>query len=54
MEAEFIDALRAIAAKDGRAIASIISEIDRTRPQQTNLSSAIRIWILRRYMQQSA
>ncbi len=54
MEAEFIDALRQIAKTDRRSIASIISEIDSARAPGTNLSAAIRIWILRRYMQSAA
>lgn len=47
LEQEFIDALREIAHKQKRSIASIIAELDSTQPIGTNLSSAIRIWILK-------
>lgn len=51
LEPDFIEALHQIAAADHISIAAIISKIDAQRTAQTNLSSAIRIWILRRYMQ---
>lgn len=46
LEPEFIDALHALVARDGRPLAQIISEIDNNRPANTNLSSAVRVWIL--------
>lgn len=46
LEPEFIDALRALATRMGRPMAQIINEIDETRTPGTNLSSAIRVWIL--------
>ncbi|BBK45439.1 hypothetical protein STVA_54590 [Allostella vacuolata] len=46
LEAAFWDALRAIAAADGRSIASLIADIDRRRTG--NLSGAIRVFVLRR------
>lgn len=46
LEPEFIDALHALVARDGRPLAQIISEIDNNRPPNTNLSSAVRVWIL--------
>lgn len=46
LEPEFIDALHALAIRTGKPVATIINEIDQTRPQGTNLSSAIRVWIL--------
>ena len=46
LEPEFIDALRALATRMGRPMAQIINEIDETRIPGTNLSSAIRVWIL--------
>ena len=46
LEPEFITELRNIAKTKKTSLASIISEIDKTRPQNSNLSSAIRVWIL--------
>lgn len=46
LEPEFIDALHALVARDGRPLAQIISEIDNNRTPNTNLSSAVRVWIL--------
>ncbi len=46
LEQEFINALREIASQRGESVASIIEHIDATRPPGTNLSSAIRIWVL--------
>lgn len=48
LEAEFIDALRDIAKKENKSIASIIQHIDDNRTPDSNLSSAIRIWVLRK------
>lgn len=47
LEQEFVDALREIAHKQKQSVASIIAELDSVRPIGTNLSSAIRIWILK-------
>ena len=46
LEPEFIDALRTLAHNMGKSVASIINEIDSTRPTTRNLSSAVRVWIL--------
>lgn len=46
LEAEFIDALQKIATRQKRPIAAIISEIDANRTARTNLSSAVRVWVL--------
>ncbi len=46
MEDEFVSALREIAEKRGLSIASIIKQIDNERTPDTNLSSAVRVWIL--------
>lgn len=46
LENEFIDVLHEIARRENRSVASIITEIDDTRMPNTNLSSAIRVWIL--------
>ena len=48
LEPEFISALQRISQADNRPIASIISHIDESRAPDTNLSSAVRIWILHR------
>jgi predicted DNA-binding ribbon-helix-helix protein len=47
LEDEFWQELQQAAAREGKALATVISEIDRGR-QGLNLSSAIRVWILRR------
>lgn len=49
LEPEFIRQLRIIATDEKRSVASIVAEIDAARTPETNLSSAIRIWILRKY-----
>ena len=46
LEPEFIDALHKIAANKNQAVGTIINEIDKTRGE-TNLSSAVRVWILK-------
>ncbi len=46
LEKDFIDCLKEIASKQKRTLSSIISEIDADRIPGTNLSSAIRLWIL--------
>ncbi len=46
LEPEFINALHALATRVGKPVAQIISEIDDTRTPGTNLSSAVRVWIL--------
>ncbi len=48
LESEFIDALRAIATRQSRTVSAIINEIDKSRATQ-NLSSAIRVWVLKNY-----
>ena len=50
LEPEFIDVLKRIAGTRGVSIASIICEIDNNRAPDTNLSSAIRVWILNQVM----
>ncbi|MCL2538616.1 MAG: ribbon-helix-helix domain-containing protein [Alphaproteobacteria bacterium] len=47
LESEFIDALRQIAASQKKSIAGLVQEIDANRARTTNLSSAVRIYILR-------
>ena len=46
LEPEFVAELQHIAKTTNKSIASIISEIDASRATNSNLSSAIRIWIL--------
>ena len=46
LEPEFIDALHTLVARDGRPLAQVIGEIDENRTPNTNLSSAVRVWIL--------
>lgn len=56
LEDAFWEALRAFAKTDGRSVADLVSEIDQSRgganratePQGTNLSSAIRLYVLER------
>ena len=51
LEDDFANALNQIAKHDQVSVASIIQKIDSERAPETNLSSAVRSWILRRYMQ---
>ncbi len=46
LEPEFIDALNALAIRSGKPVATIINEIDENRSANTNLSSAVRVWVL--------
>ena len=46
LEPEFIDALHALAARNNKPVAQIINEIDGARAPDTNLSSAVRVWVL--------
>lgn len=47
LESEFIAALTKIARSRKKPLASIISEIDATRGPNENLSSAIRVYVLK-------
>jgi predicted DNA-binding ribbon-helix-helix protein len=47
LEPEFIAELQYIAKTQNKSVASIISDIDENRTPNTNLSSAIRVWILK-------
>ncbi|HEX6958535.1 MAG TPA: ribbon-helix-helix domain-containing protein [Ferrovibrio sp.] len=44
LENAFWDALHALAARQGKTINQVVSDIDAAR--QGNLSSAIRVWVL--------
>ena len=46
LEPEFVAELQHIAKTQNKSVASIISQIDEKRTTNTNLSSAIRVWIL--------
>ena len=48
LEAEFWDALKEAAQEERLALAALIDQIDRERGS-SGLSSAVRIWLLRRY-----
>ena len=48
LEDAFWDALRDIAERDGRSVASLVAEIDAERAEM-GLSSAIRIYALNRF-----
>ncbi|WP_310496004.1 ribbon-helix-helix domain-containing protein [Sandarakinorhabdus sp.] len=46
LEPVFWDALHRAATQDGRALAQVVAEIDEART--TNLSSAVRVWLMER------
>jgi len=46
IEDEFLNTLKDIASKKNKSVSQIIREIDENRKGDTNLSSAVRIWIL--------
>jgi predicted DNA-binding ribbon-helix-helix protein len=49
LEEEFWIAFRKIAVARNEAVPALINAIDRQRPEGTNLSSAIRLFVLRFY-----
>jgi predicted DNA-binding ribbon-helix-helix protein len=53
LEPEFWDALQDIAAARGLTVTALIAEVDETR-QQANLSSAIRLAVLRWYRERTS
>ena len=53
LEQEFIDILKQIASKQKTSVASIIKNIDENRNANSNLSSEIRIWILKQILKTS-
>ena len=53
IEQEFIDALKNIAKKQNKTVISIIKDIDAHRLPNSNLSSEIRIWILKELLKTS-
>ena len=46
LEPPFWDALAEIAAGRGMSVAALVAEIDRSRPDDTNLSAALRMFAL--------
>lgn len=50
LEPEFVDALHKIAETRNMSVAELIKHIDDNRTPNTNLSSAIRVWILHEFM----
>lgn len=48
LEPEFWDVIDAAAASEKRSLASLIAEIDDTRDPDDPLSSATRVWVLKR------
>jgi predicted DNA-binding ribbon-helix-helix protein len=47
LERAFLDELQAIAARRGMTLPALVAEIDETRPRQANLSSALRLYVLK-------
>ena len=50
LEPEFVDALHKIADTRNMSVSELIKHIDDNRTPNTNLSSAIRVWILHEFM----
>jgi predicted DNA-binding ribbon-helix-helix protein len=46
LETPFFDELRRIAGEREIALAALIATVDETRPRETNLSSALRVFVL--------
>ena len=53
LEREFFDVLQKIATDKKTSVATIIKSIDESRLPNTNLSSEIRIWILKQLLKTS-
>jgi predicted DNA-binding ribbon-helix-helix protein/catechol 2,3-dioxygenase-like lactoylglutathione lyase family enzyme len=47
LEEEFHDELKALAAARGRSLAAVIAEVDEARDERDNLSSALRVHVLK-------
>lgn len=52
VEDAFLDELKAIAARRDVSFAALVAEIDEARPLDSNLSSALRLFVLRELKQQ--
>lgn len=46
LEKPFFDELLAIAGRRGLSLAALVAEVDAARPRDTNLSSALRVFVL--------
>lgn len=46
LEEEFFQEIQRIARERGQAVAALIAEVDDARPRETNLSSALRLFVL--------
>ncbi|MBR3510953.1 MAG: ribbon-helix-helix domain-containing protein [Alphaproteobacteria bacterium] len=53
LEQEFFDVLQKIAKQSNTSVASIIKNIDEQRLPGSNLSSEIRVWILKQILKTS-
>lgn len=53
LEPEFWTILKAAAQAEHKSLAALVGEIDRGRGER-NLSSALRVWVLKRVMRDSA
>ena len=53
LEKEFFDVLKKLANEKQTSIAAIINQIDEQRLPDSNLSSEIRIWILKQLLKTS-
>lgn len=53
IEKEFFDVLKQIAKQRNVSVASIINDIDEKRSADSNLSSELRIWILKQILKTS-
>jgi len=53
LEQEFFDVLKKLAEEHKVSIANLIQQIDSTRKPGSNLSSEIRIWILKQILKTS-
>ena len=53
IEQEFFVVLQDIAKRQNKSVASIIKDIDDNRKPESNLSSEIRIWILKQLLKTS-
>jgi len=51
VEAEFWDSLREIARERGMTLSNVISSINATRQHHVSLSSAIRVFVIRHYVE---
>lgn len=53
LEEEFWVSLKVISKRERRAVAQLVQLIDNERPEDTGLSSAVRVWILQHYMKRT-